>query len=98
MINSKKYYIYLLAGQRKGTLYIGITSDLIKRIYQHKNNQVDGFTKRYGVHSLVYFEEILEATEAIRREKQIKAWKRDWKIELIEKNNPNWEDLYETIL
>ncbi len=90
--------VYILASQRNGTLYIGITSNLIKRIWQHKNNQVEGFTQRYSVHSLVWYEIHEDITTAISREKQLKNWKRKWKIDLIEKSNPRWEDLYESIL
>ena len=84
----------MLASKKYGTLYIGVTSNLIQRIWQHKNNQVEGFTKKYSVHMLVYYEqhEIMES--AITREKQMKKWKRDWKIKLIEKDNPQWEDLW----
>jgi len=85
----KSYYVYILASKRNGTLYIGITSDLIKRVYEHKNNLVDGFTKKYKIHNLVYFEETNDVQSAIKREKQIKAWKRSWKIELIESKNPD---------
>ena len=81
-------YVYILSSQRNGTLYIGVTSDLIKRIYQHRNNLSEGFTKKYKVHRLVYFEATLSITSAIQREKQLKQWRRQWKIELIEKNNP----------
>jgi putative endonuclease len=94
----KSYYVYILASKRNGTLYIGITSDLIKRIYEHKNNLVDGFTKKYKIHNLVYFEETSDVQSAIKREKQLKVWKRSWKIELIEKQNPAWRDLYEDLL
>lgn len=79
-------------------MYIGITSNLIKRVYEHKNDRVKGFTSDYQVHILVYFEEFNEADTAIEREKQLKWWKRVWKIDLIEKNNPEWKDLYETIV
>jgi len=85
----KSYYVYILASKRNGTLYIGITSDLIKRVYEHKNNLVDGFTKKYKIHNLVYFEETNDVQSAIKREKQIKVWKRSWKIELIESKNPD---------
>ena len=88
------HYTYILTSKKNGTLYIGVTNNLIKRIYEHKNNLVDGFTKKYGVHYLVYFEEYQDITEAILREKRLKKWNRQWKIELIEKNNPNWRDLY----
>ena len=93
-----QYYVYLLASKRNGTLYIGVTSDLVKRVYEHKNNLVDGFTKEYHVHKLVYYEVTDEINGAIIREKQIKKWKRAWKIELIEKNNPDWRDLYADLI
>jgi len=86
--------MYILASQRNGTLYIGVTSDPIKRVHEHKNNLVSGFTEKYNVHKLVYFETTDNIDSAIRREKQIKKWNRDWKIELIEKDNPDWRDLY----
>jgi len=89
-----QYYVYILASKRNGTLYIGVTSNLIKRIYEHKNNFIEGFTKKYNVHSLVYYEMTEDVTSAIEREKQLKKWKRNWKIELIEKKNPEWKDLY----
>ncbi len=91
------YYVYILASQRNGTLYIGVTNDLRKRVYEHKNDLVEGFTKKYQVHKLVYFEETFDIESAIKREKQLKAWKRKWKLELIEKSNPNWDDLYDTL-
>ena len=90
--------VYILASQKNGTLYIGVTSDLIKRVYEHKNSLVDGFTKKYNVHDLVYFEQFQDMNSAIAREKQLKAWKRQWKIALIEKVNGNWQDLYGEIL
>ena len=90
----KHFYVYLLASKRNGTLYIGVTSDLVKRVHEHKNNLVDGFTKKYNVHNLVYYEATEDINSAITREKQLKKWKRAWKIELIEKNNPGWRDLY----
>jgi len=93
-MSSGQYYVYLLANKRNGTLYVGVTSDLIKRVYEHKNNLGSGFTQKYDVHSLVYFEVADDIHSAIRREKQIKKWNRAWKIELIEKNNPEWKDLY----
>jgi putative endonuclease len=89
-----KYYVYILASKRNGTLYIGVTSDLVKRVYEHKEGLVGGFTKRYNVHKLVYHEQTGEVNSAIRREKRLKKWKRQWKIELIEKSNPEWKDLY----
>ena len=95
MYNIKnQYYIYILANKRNGTLYIGVTSNLIKRIYEHKNNIIEGFTKKYNIHKLVYCETTDDIESAIRREKQIKKWNRKWKLELIGKNNPEWRDLY----
>jgi len=94
----KYSYVYILASKRNGTLYIGVTSDLVKRIYEHKNDLVPGFTKQYQVHVLVYYESAEDIESAIAREKQLKAWKRKWKLELIEKNNPNWKDLYSEII
>ena len=90
--------VYMLASRRNGTLYVGVTSNLIKRIWEHKNNVVKGFTRKYGVHTLVWFElhETMEST--ISREKAIKEWKRDWKLKLIEQQNPTWRDLYSEIL
>ena len=90
--------VYILASKKNGTLYTGVTSDLIKRIWQHRNNQIEGFTQKYAVHDLVYFEQHSEMSAAILREKQIKKWKRAWKITLIEKQNPQWDDLYLTLL
>lgn len=93
----KKFYVYILASKRNGTLYTGVTADLIKRVYEHKNNLIDGFTKKYDVHKLMWYE-IHESTEsAFNREKQVKKWKKEWKLELIEKDNPEWNDLYESI-
>ena len=90
--------VYILASQRNGTLYIGVTSNLVQRIWQHKNDLVDGFTGKYGVHSLVYFELLDDMLNAITREKQLKKWNRAWKLALIEKQNPTWQDLWPTIL
>lgn len=90
----KAYYIYILASERNGTLYTGVTSDLIKRVYEHKNGMADGFTKKYGVKTLVWFEKAEDAIVAIQREKQIKKWERKWKLQLIEEMNPEWRDLY----
>jgi putative endonuclease len=94
---TKQPCVYLLASQRNGTLYVGVTSDLLKRVWEHKNNVVEGFTKRYGVHSLVWYEPHDTMESAIMREKAIKEWKRAWKLDLIEKANPEWKDLYENI-
>ena len=95
---TKKYYVYILASKKNGTLYIGVTSDLVKRVYEHKNNLVDGFTKSYSVHLLVYFEQTNDIESAISREKQLKKWNRKWKLELIEKDNPQWNDLYNELI
>ena len=88
----------MLASKTNGTLYIGVTSDLVKRIWEHKNNMVEGFTKRYSIHRLVWYELHSSMDSAIQREKRLKDWKRKWKLELIENVNPNWDDLYYTIL
>ena len=90
--------VYILASKKEGTLYIGVTSDLVKRIYEHKNNVVEGFTKEYAVHDLVYYELHESMEEAIKKEKKLKKWNRQWKIDLIEKDNPEWKDLYLDIL
>ncbi|MCD6218427.1 GIY-YIG nuclease family protein [bacterium] len=94
----KNYCVYILASKPNGTLYIGMTSDLVRRVYQHKKNLADGFTKKYSVHQLVYYEITNDVESALTREKQLKNWKRQWKIELIQKNNPQWNDLYEDII
>ena len=94
---TKQPAVYILASKRNGTLYIGVTSDLVKRVWQHKNDVTAGFTKKYGVHTLVYYEMHADMTEAIRREKQLKKWNRAWKMELIEKENPGWRDLWPEI-
>ena len=94
MYKGKKYYVYILASKRNGTLYVGMTNSLIRRGYEHRNSLIDGFTKKYSVHKLVFYEEYNDVNMAIIREKQIKRWNRKWKIELIEKNNPTWKDLY----
>lgn len=86
--------VYILASQQNGTLYIGVTSDLIKRVWQHKNDLIVGFSKKYQVHNLVWYELHADMYSAITREKQIKEWRRQWKIVLIEKANPHWDDLY----
>jgi putative endonuclease len=89
--------VYILASKRYGTLYIGVTSDLVKRTWGHKNDLVDGFTKEHGIHTLVYFELHGDMAGSIAREKQLKKWNRAWKIRLIGEKNPKWDDLYETI-
>jgi putative endonuclease len=93
----KIFFVYILASGENGTLYIGVTSDLPKRVYEHKNKIFEGFTKKYNVDRLVYFEKHESAESAISREKNLKAWKRSWKLDLIYKFNPHWEDLYEKI-
>jgi putative endonuclease len=95
---AKQPCVYLMANRRNGTLYVGVTSDLVKRVWEHKNNVVEGFTKRYGIHVLVWYEVHETMESAIRREKAIKEWKRLWKLEMIEKNNPEWLDLYPELL
>jgi putative endonuclease len=97
-IEMKQACVYLLASRRNGTLYIGVTSDLVKRIWEHKQNLVEGFTKKYGVHILVWYELHDSMELAIQREKAIKEWKRQWKLDLIEKDNPEWKGLYQEIL
>ena len=92
------YYIYIMASKRNGTLYIGVTNNLLKRVYEHKNDLVEGFTKKYGVHRLVYYEQTEDVKSAIQREKRLKKWKREWKIDLIEQMNPDWVDLYDKLL
>lgn len=92
------YYVYILSSQRNGTLYVGSTSNLIKRIYEHKHKLVVGFTAKYNVSRLVYFEEHASYVEAARREKRLKNWCRQWKLNLIEEKNPHWNDLYEELL
>ena len=93
----KQPAVYILASKRNGTLYIGVTSNLVKRIWQHKNDLADGFTKKYQVHNLVYYEIHSDMNEALKREKKIKKWNRQWKLKLIEKDNPSWKDLYNDI-
>ena len=93
----KRPFVYILASQPNGTLYVGVTSDLPARVWQHRNDLVDGFTKRYGVHRLVYVEAHETMEDAILREKRIKRWRRAWKVRLIELANPEWRDLYDEI-
>jgi len=92
------YYVYILSSQRNGTLYVGSTSDLIKRVFEHKNKMVFGFTAKYNVSQLVYFEEHESYVEAAKREKRLKNWCRQWKLNLIEQKNPHWNDLYSGLL
>jgi putative endonuclease len=93
----KDFYVYMLSSKRNGTLYTGVTYDLVKRVFEHKNNLVDGFTKKYNVHRLVWYETHRSSESAIGREKQIKKWNRAWKLRLIEEDNPQWDDLYDSI-
>ena len=92
------YWVYLMASQKNGTLYAGVTNNLVRRVFEHKSDFVEGFTRQYGVHTLVWFESTESIEAAIQREKQLKNWKREWKVALIEKENPNWHDLYEGLL
>jgi putative endonuclease len=95
---AKQPAVYILASRPNGTLYIGVTSELPKRAWEHKNDMADGFTKRYGVHRLVYYELHDDMVSAITREKQMKKWNRAWKLELIESQNPDWNDLWDGIM
>jgi putative endonuclease len=97
MGTEKSYWVYILASRIGGTLYIGVTSNLVRRVYEHRMDVVEGFTKQYGVHRLVHFEQYDSIEQAILREKRLKKWNRAWKIQLIEENNPNWDDLYPRI-
>ncbi len=94
----KSFYVYILASRRNGTLYIGVTSDLIKRVWEHKKKCAEGFTEKYGVDKLVYYEQFRNAEYALRREKRLKKYNRKWKLDLIEKSNPDWKDLYEELI
>ena len=91
------YYVYFMATGKHGTLYVGVTSNLLGRVYQHKTHATAGFTSRYNVHRLVWFESYDDPLTAISREKELKKWQREWKINLIEQTNPEWVDLYETL-
>ena len=88
------FYVYLLASKKHSTLYLGVTNDVVRRVYEHRTKAVGGFTKRYGVDKLVWFEIYEDAATAIGREKELKKWRRDWKIRMIEEQNPEWSDLY----
>ena len=96
-VNKKQPCVYILASKKNGTLYTGVTSNLMQRAYQHKHKMIEGFSKKYNIHLLVYYELHDTMQAAIAREKQIKKWKRQWKIELIEKNNQEWKDLYDEL-
>jgi len=93
-----RYYVYIMASRRNGTIYIGVTNDLARRVFEHKEGLVEGFSKRYAVKMLVYFEETADVRSALQREKNLKHWSRAWKIALIEKQNPAWQDLYYSIV
>ncbi len=95
---SRRAAVYILANRPNGTLYTGVTSDLVRRVWEHRSDLIEGFTKRYGVHRLIYFELHDRIDDAIKREKQIKKWNRAWKVDLIEKSNPGWCDLWPTII
>ena len=97
MHGAKQYYVYILASKIGGTLYIGVTNNLVRRVYQHREKFVEGFTKQYEVTRLVYYEVHSDVVAAITREKQMKKWNRAWKVRLIEEDNPNWDDLYKRI-
>jgi len=94
----RTYYVYILASRGNGTLYIGVTNDLIRRVQEHRDGLISGFTKKYHVHMLVWYADCSDVTVTIQREKQMKAWKRAWKIRLIEETNPDWKDLYEELV
>ena len=94
----KQYYVYILASKRNGMLYIGVTNNLLKRVNDHKNNIIKGFTQKYNVHKLVYYEPYRYIRDAINREKRMKKWNRQWKINLIEKDNPLWKDLFDRLV
>jgi putative endonuclease len=96
-MNEKKFYVYIMAKGRNSTFYTGVTSDLPKRIWEHKNEVAEGFTKEHGIKTLVYYEIFDDAENAIKREKRLKKWNRPWKMRVIEEMNPEWKDLYETI-
>ena len=97
MSNERQYYVYILASKIGGTLYIGVTNNLVRRVYEHREKLAEGFTKRYNVARLIYFEVYFDIEAAITREKQMKKWNRAWKVRLIEESNPNWDDLYNQI-
>ena len=98
MVRTRQPCVYILSSKRNGTLYVGVTSDLVKRGWEHRTGAVEGFTRRYDVHSLVYFETCEDMVSAIAREKQLKKWNRAWKLRLIEERNPTWRDLWQDIL
>ena len=93
----REYYVYILANKRRGTLYVGVTNDLKRRVYEHRQGIIEGFSKEHKIHQLVFFEQTRDINSAIAREKRFKKWNRQWKIELIESKNSDWDDLYEKI-
>ena len=97
-VSVKQPAVYILASKQNGTLYIGVTSDLVKRIWEHKTDVADGFTKKYAVHRLIYYESHSDMASAITREKQLKKWNRAWKLKLIEEKNPEWKDLWDEVV
>jgi len=96
--NMREYYVYILASKKNGTIYIGLTCNLLKRVDQHKKGRIPGFTSKYAVNNLVYYERYSNIYDAIAREKRLKKWKRNWKIKLIEKTNPGWQDLFYSLV
>jgi putative endonuclease len=94
----RHYYVYILASSLYGTLYVGVTNDLVRRAWEHRNDVIEGFTQQYGVHRLVWYEIHDSPYDALTREKQIKKWNRDWKVNLIQRSNPDWVDLYQSII
>jgi putative endonuclease len=94
----KEYYVYIMASKRNGTLYIGVTNNLVRRVSEYKNHILKGFTSKYKIHHLVYYESTDDISRAIEREKQMKKWRRKWKLELIESVNPDWQDLYQDFI
>jgi putative endonuclease len=97
LITPRQFYVYILTNRRHGTLYIGVTNDLVRRVYEHRTRAVPGFATRYGLDRLVYFEIFNDPIPAIEREKQLKKWRRDWKLALVEDRNPDWHDLFSGI-
>jgi putative endonuclease len=97
MSRERVFWVYILASGLGGTLYIGVTNNLVRRVYEHRNDAVPGFTSKYQVHRLVYYEQFSDIENAIKREKHLKKWSRAWKVQLIEQSNPNWVDLYPSI-
>jgi putative endonuclease len=97
MPQDHRYYVYVLASERNGTLYVGVTNNIVRRVYEHREGLVEGFTRQHSVKHLVHFEEYSDVHSAIQREKRLKKWKRDWKLRLIGKSNPDWVDLYSSI-